>query len=98
LDSTASHLLRDAHAIARPERTDRFNLQSIEFATLDLARRCGLSTCQAQLQKVSGRDVLMLKRFDRQPLNGGYFRLGFVSALTVLDAESPAARLRRVVP
>jgi serine/threonine-protein kinase HipA len=70
-----------------PERTDRFNLQSIEFATLDLARRCGLSTCQAQLQKVSGRDVLMLKRFDRQPTNGGYFRLGFVSALTVLDAE-----------
>lgn len=70
-----------------PERTDRFNLQRIEFATLDLARRCGLSTCQAQLHKVAGHEVLMLKRFDRQPTNGGYFRLGFVSALTVLDAE-----------
>jgi serine/threonine-protein kinase HipA len=70
-----------------PERTDRFNLQRIEFATLDLARRCGLSTCQAQLHKVGGREVLMLERFDRQPGNGGYFRLGFVSALTVLDAE-----------
>ncbi len=29
----------------------------------------------------------MLQRFDRQRAAGGYFRLGFVSALTVLDAE-----------
>ena len=70
-----------------PERTDRFNLQRIEFATLDLARRCGLGTCEAQLQSVGGRDVLMLQRFDRQSTNGGYFLMGFVSALTVLDAE-----------
>lgn len=76
-----------------PERGDRFNLQRIEFATLDLARRCGLSTCKPQLQSVGGRDVLLLQRFDRQRIDGGfaackgYFRLGFVSALTVLDAE-----------
>ncbi len=70
-----------------PERTDRFNLQRVEFATLNLARNCGLSTCQAQLQPVGGRDVLMLQRFDRRSTDGGYFRLGFVSALTVLDAE-----------
>jgi serine/threonine-protein kinase HipA len=70
-----------------PERTDRFNLQRIEYATLGLAHRRGLSTCQAQLQTVGGRDVLMLRRFDRQRAKGGYFRLGFVSALTVLDAE-----------
>ncbi|MEP7242361.1 MAG: HipA domain-containing protein [Gammaproteobacteria bacterium] len=70
-----------------PERADRFNLQRIEYATLDLARRCGLSTCKATLQTVGRRDVLMLQRFDRQPADGGYFRLGFVSGLTVLDAE-----------
>jgi serine/threonine-protein kinase HipA len=70
-----------------PERADRFNLQRIEFATVDLARRCGLSTCKAMLQRVGGRDVLMLQRFDRQRTAGGYFRLGFVSGLTVLDAE-----------
>jgi serine/threonine-protein kinase HipA len=70
-----------------PERTDRFNLQRIEFATLELARRCGLSTCKAQLQSVAGRDVLMLERFDRRRAGEGYCRLGFVSALTVLDAE-----------
>lgn len=70
-----------------PERSDRFNLQRIEFATLELARRCGLSTCQARLQNINDRDVLMLRRFDRQSTDQGYLRLGFVSALTVLDAE-----------
>jgi serine/threonine-protein kinase HipA len=70
-----------------PERTDRFNLQRVEFATLDLARRCGLGACQARLQDIGGRDVLMLQRFDRQRADHDYFRLGFVSALTVLDAE-----------
>jgi len=66
-----------------PERADRFNMQRIELATLELARKCGLSTCVAQLQRVGNRDVLMLKRFDRQHSPDGYLRLGFVSALTV---------------
>jgi len=70
-----------------PERADRFNLQRVEFAALDLARRCGLNICQAQLHPIAGRDVLMLQRFDRQAVEGGYLRLGFVSALTVIDAE-----------
>jgi serine/threonine-protein kinase HipA len=70
-----------------PERTDRINLQRIEFATLDLARRCGLGTCEAELQAIGGRNVLMVKRFDRQPADTVQFRLGFVSALTVLNAE-----------
>jgi serine/threonine-protein kinase HipA len=74
-----------------PERTDRFNLQRVEFATLDLARRCGLGTCQARFQDIGGRDVLMLQRFDRQRADLDYYRLGFVSALTVLDAEDTYA-------
>ena len=63
-----------------PARDDRFNLQRVEFATLELARRCGLSVTQARLQAVgAGRartgngvgsagagDVLLLERFDRQ--------------------------------
>jgi serine/threonine-protein kinase HipA len=42
---------------------------------------------KAELQTVGRRDVLMLQRFDRQRANGVYSRLGFVSGLTVLDAE-----------
>ena len=68
-----------------PARDDRFNLQRVEFATLDLARRCGLNVAQARLQAVGTSDVLMVQRFDREHTNQGYLRFGLVSGLTVLD-------------
>lgn len=68
-----------------PARNDRFNLQRVEFATLDLARRCGLNVTQARLEAVGESDVLMLQRFDRDYTDKGYLRFGLVSGLTVLD-------------
>lgn len=68
-----------------PARDDRFNLQRVEFATLDLARRCSLNVAQARLQAVGASDVLMVQRFDREHTNQGYLRFGLVSGLTVLD-------------
>lgn len=68
-----------------PGKGDRFNLQRVEFATLDLARKCGLNTTQARIEKVGGSDVLMLRRFDRDHTEKGYLRFGLVSGLTVLD-------------
>lgn len=68
-----------------PSRDDRFNLQQVEFATLDLARRCGLNVTQARLQTVGDSAVLMLQRFDRDHTGKGYLRFGLVSGLTVLD-------------
>ncbi|MBX9906100.1 MAG: HipA domain-containing protein [Burkholderiales bacterium] len=70
-----------------PEKADRCNLQRVEYATLELARRCGLNVCQARLQIVAGRDVLMLERFDREHTEKGYLRFGLASGLTVLDCE-----------
>lgn len=80
--------IEDAHSLwlgKFPARDDRFNLQRIEFATLDLARRCGLNVTQARLQTVGDSDVLMLQRFDRDYTDKGYLRFGLVSGLTVLD-------------
>jgi serine/threonine-protein kinase HipA len=72
-----------------PSKKDRFNLQRVEFATLDLARRGGLHVANAQLKAVADTDVLMLQRFDRQYVDDGtdkgYLRFGLVSGLTVLD-------------
>lgn len=72
-----------------PAKNDRFNLQRIEFATLELARRCGLNVTHARLQSVGESNVLMLERFDRQYFETGaekgYLRFGLVSGLTVLD-------------
>ena len=73
-----------------PADGDRFDIQRAEFATLELARRCGLNVAHARLESVGTRDVLMLERFDRQyderRDGSGYLRFGFVSGLTVLDA------------
>lgn len=80
--------IEDAHSLwlgKFPARDDRFNLQRVEFATLDLARRCGLNVTQARLQSVGESDVLMLQRFDRDHTDKGYLRFGLVSGLTVLD-------------
>ncbi|AOS79326.1 MULTISPECIES: type II toxin-antitoxin system HipA family toxin [Hydrogenophaga] len=80
--------IEDAHSLwlgKFPARDDRFNLQRVEFATLDLARRCGLNVAQARLQSVGECDVLMLQRFDRDYTDQGYLRFGLVSGLTVLD-------------
>lgn len=68
-----------------PAKDDRCNLQRVEFATLDLARRCGLNVTPARLESVGQRDVLMLQRFDREHNDEGYLRFGLVSGLTVLD-------------
>ena len=70
-----------------PAKDDRFNMQRVEFATLELARRCGLNVAQAKLQSLGQRDVLMLQRFDRERVEGGYLRIGLVSGLTVLGCD-----------
>ena len=80
--------IEDAHCLwlgKFPSKEDRFNLQRVEYATLELARRCGLNVTQARLQTVGDRDVLMLQRFDREYTDQGYLRFGLVSGLTVLD-------------
>lgn len=72
-----------------PEKNDKLNMQRVEYATLALARFAGLDVCGTRLEKVGGRDALMLERFDRQwhPDSKAYVRFGLVSGLTVLDAE-----------
>lgn len=70
-----------------PERGDRCNFQSVEYATLELARRCGIAVCNGKVQSIAGKDVLMVERFDREHAAGGYLRFGLVSGLTILDCD-----------
>jgi serine/threonine-protein kinase HipA len=73
-----------------PAKADRCNLARVEHATLELARRCAITVCNSRLQRVGRRDVLMVERFDRERVEGGYQRLGLVSALSILDCEESA--------
>ena len=69
----------------RPD--DTWNCARVEHAMLILARACGLMTAESRVVGVGGRDVLLVKRFDRQKTEVGYLRTRMVSALTLLRAE-----------
>ena len=69
----------------RPD--DAWNSARVEHAMLTLARACGLLTAQSRVVDVAGRDVLLVKRFDREKTQAGYRRARMVSALTLLRAE-----------
>ena len=86
----------DALWLAKFNRLDdRWNMALVEHAMLLLARRCGLQAAESKVAKVGGRDVLLVKRFDRERNEGGYARARMVSALTLLETDkSPEARSR----
>lgn len=66
---------------------DAWNSARVEHAMLTLARRCGLTTADSRVVDIAGRDVLLVRRFDREKVPGGYLRARMVSALTMLRAE-----------
>ena len=63
---------------------DRWNHPRVEHGMLSLARACGLSVADSRVETVGGRDVLLVRRFDRDRRDGGYLRHRMVSALTLL--------------
>jgi serine/threonine-protein kinase HipA len=69
----------------RPD--DAWNSARVEHAMLVLARACGLTTAESRVVDVAGRDVLLVKRFDREKTEAGYFRARMISALTLLRTE-----------
>lgn len=68
-----------------PSRGDPFDNARVEYATMTLARRCGINVADIRLQDIGGRDVLMVRRFDRESMGNGYGRTGFVSALSFME-------------
>ena len=84
--------------VAKFERPDdRWNWERIEHAMLRLARQCGIDAAESRVGRVGGKDVLMVKRFDRargeEP--GVYLRSRMISGLTVLRADDAASARER---
>lgn len=72
---------------------DRWNYPRVEHAFLRLAHACGLNVADSKLVSVAGKDVLMVRRFDRDKTEQGYRRHRMVSALTMMRSEdNPASR------
>lgn len=66
---------------------DRWSHPRVEHGALNLARECGLAVADSELHRVGGRDVLLVRRFDREKVEGGYHRNRMVSALTLLQSD-----------
>jgi serine/threonine-protein kinase HipA len=72
--------------------TDTYPIVKAEYVAMILARRVGLNVATVSLDQVAGKDVLLVKRFDRDQREGGWNRRALVSALTVLGLDERWAR------
>ena len=62
-----------------PKEGDAFHYPRVEYASLTLAKACGLSTPEVRIVNVNGKDVYLIERFDRYIRNGILERSGFLS-------------------
>jgi len=67
--------------------SDRYDMALAEHAMLMLARSCGINAAESRTVKVGRRNVLLVKRFDREKSEEGYLRHRMISALTVLRSD-----------
>lgn len=72
--------------------SDLYSVVKAEFIAMRLARRVGLNVAAVQLKRASGKDVLLVERFDRVATKGMWQRRAFVSALTLFGLDELMAR------
>ncbi len=72
--------------------SDTYSVVKGEFVAMRLAALCGIRTAPVSLVHVSGKDVLLVERFDRVKADGGWQRKLMVSALTMLGLDEMMAR------
>jgi serine/threonine-protein kinase HipA len=78
---------------ARPD--DRWNSERVEDAMLRLARQCGIRAAESRIERIGGKDVLLVKRFDRARAKDGFTRTRMISSLTLLRADDAASARER---
>lgn len=71
--------------------TDLYPVVKAEFVAMRLAALVGLDVAPVRLVKAAGRDVLLVRRFDRSPGGDGWRRHGMVSALTLFGLDEMMA-------
>jgi len=64
-------------------KNDDWDIIRWEYVALQLARQAGITTADHQLERVDGKPVIILRRFDRRA-DGE--RIGYISAMTLLSA------------
>jgi serine/threonine-protein kinase HipA len=83
----------DAKFIAKfSSSNDIMNVVKAEFVAMRLAAKLGLDVAHAELKHAGGKDVLLVRRFDRVKTDKGWTRKAMVSALTLLGLDEMMGR------
>ncbi|PRB12074.1 type II toxin-antitoxin system HipA family toxin [Microbacterium sp. MYb62] len=75
-----------------PHQSDERDVMAWECVSLDLAEVAGIDVPRRQLVKVGDRHVLLLARFDRSGTVPGAERIGYTSAMTMLEETDGVSR------
>lgn len=71
---------------------DQHSVVKGEYIAMKIASAAGLDVAQVAPETVSGKDVLLIERFDRVNTDKGEIRRAMVSGLTILDLAEHEAR------
>lgn len=74
-----------------PAKDDTYPVCRSEFVVMRLARECGFDVPDVELMTILGRDIYLIRRFDRQVNGNQVRRVPFASSLTMLEAHEIAA-------
>lgn len=67
----------------------------VRHATLELARECGLDANPSRIERVHGKNILMVRRYDRRWAGDGYACSRVISGLTLVGTDHSHAEKRR---
>jgi len=73
-------------------QNDVYSVVKAEFIAMRLGKLAGLEVAPVNLARAMGKDVLLIARFDRTKVAGGWHRHAMVSALTLLGLDEMLAR------
>lgn len=73
--------------------TDHYPVVRSEYAAMWLAGQCGIEVPDTKLLNELGKDVLLVRRFDRELINGKWQRRFLISGLTALRLHETEAVL-----
>ena len=80
------------HVAKFSSSSDVYSVGKAEFIAMRLAALCGINVAPVSLVNASGKDVLLVERFDRLKTDAGWQRKMMVSALTMLGLDEMMAR------
>src|SRR6266508_929970 len=72
-------------------KDDTYPVCRTELAVMQLAQQCGLDVPDTDFKTILGRDIYLIRRFDRKVEGNQLARIPFASALTMLEAHEIAA-------